>query len=267
MDSGEVRLFKGYRVQHNNLLGPFKGGMRYHPQVALDDVKALAAMMTWKSALMRLPFGGGKGGIKFDPHSVSQARAAAHHAPLHARPRREHRPRVRHPRARRRHQQPDDGVDDGHVLEHGRLGAEADGQGRRHRQARRQRRHARAHEGDGAGHRLLHPRVGEGDGLQPRRLDDDRAGLRQRRLEHRRHPVEARRVDDRRRRPHRVHVQPRGLQRAQAAGLRRGARQHRGLPGRQADHARGVLRARRPTSSPPARSRTRSARPRRRRST
>jgi len=71
MDSGEVRLFKGYRVQHNNILGPYKGGMRFHPQVSLDDVKALAAMMTWKSALMRLPFGGGKGGIKFDPHSVS----------------------------------------------------------------------------------------------------------------------------------------------------------------------------------------------------
>ena len=72
MDSGEVRLFKGYRVQHNNLIGPFKGGMRYHPQVSLDDVKALAAMMSWKSALLRLPFGGGKGGIKFDPHSVSK---------------------------------------------------------------------------------------------------------------------------------------------------------------------------------------------------
>jgi glutamate dehydrogenase (NAD(P)+) len=72
MDSGEVRLFKGYRVQHNNLLGPFKGGIRYHPMVSLDDVKALAAMMTWKSSLMRLPFGGGKGGIKFDPHSVSR---------------------------------------------------------------------------------------------------------------------------------------------------------------------------------------------------
>src|ERR1700689_1099645 len=72
MDSGEVRLFKGYRVQHNNPLGPFKGGMRFHPSVTLDDVKALAAMMTWKSALMRLPFGGGKGGIKFDPHSVSR---------------------------------------------------------------------------------------------------------------------------------------------------------------------------------------------------
>src|SRR5579863_3092119 len=72
MDSGEVRLFRSYRVQHNNLLGPFKGGMRFHPLVSLDDVKALAAMMTWKSALMRLPFGGGKGGIKFDPRSVSR---------------------------------------------------------------------------------------------------------------------------------------------------------------------------------------------------
>jgi len=71
MDNGEVRLFKGYRVQHNNLLGPFKGGMRYHPSVTLDDVKALASMMTWKSALMRLPYGGGKGGIKFDPKAVS----------------------------------------------------------------------------------------------------------------------------------------------------------------------------------------------------
>ena len=73
MDNGEVRLFKGYRVQHSNMLGPFKGGMRFHPSVTLDDVKALGAMMTWKCALMRLPFGGGKGGIKFDPHSVSKA--------------------------------------------------------------------------------------------------------------------------------------------------------------------------------------------------
>src|SRR5580692_225434 len=72
MDTGEVRAFKGYRVQHNNLLGPFKGGMRFHPGVTLDDVKALASMMTWKSALLRLPFGGGKVGLKFDPRSVSR---------------------------------------------------------------------------------------------------------------------------------------------------------------------------------------------------
>src|SRR5690349_18133858 len=72
LDSGEIKIFKGYRIQHNNMLGPFKGGIRYHESVTLDDVKALAAMMTWKCALMRLPFGGGKGGIKFNPreHSI-----------------------------------------------------------------------------------------------------------------------------------------------------------------------------------------------------
>ena len=73
MDNGEYRLFKGYRIQHSNILGPFKGGMRYHQDAGLDDFKALAAMMTWKCALMNLPFGGGKGGIKFDPRAVSRA--------------------------------------------------------------------------------------------------------------------------------------------------------------------------------------------------
>lgn len=72
MDDGEFRIFKGYRIQHNNVLGPFKGGIRYHEAVSLDDLKALAAMMTWKTALMQVPFGGGKGGIKFDPRSVSR---------------------------------------------------------------------------------------------------------------------------------------------------------------------------------------------------
>jgi glutamate dehydrogenase/leucine dehydrogenase len=72
MDDGSIRLFKGYRIQHNNLLGPYKGGLRYHKSVSLDDLKALAAMMTWKCALMNLPLGGGKGGIKFDPNEVSR---------------------------------------------------------------------------------------------------------------------------------------------------------------------------------------------------
>jgi glutamate dehydrogenase/leucine dehydrogenase len=72
MDNGEYRLFKGYRIQHSNILGPFKGGMRYHEHASLDDFKALAAMMTWKCSLMNLPFGGAKGGIKFDPRSVSR---------------------------------------------------------------------------------------------------------------------------------------------------------------------------------------------------
>ncbi|MBK8252257.1 MAG: Glu/Leu/Phe/Val dehydrogenase [Polyangiaceae bacterium] len=72
MDDGSIKLFKGYRIQHNNLLGPYKGGMRFHESVTLDDAKALAAMMTIKCALMNLPYGGGKGGIKFNPNAVSR---------------------------------------------------------------------------------------------------------------------------------------------------------------------------------------------------
>jgi glutamate dehydrogenase (NAD(P)+) len=71
MDDDTVRLFKGYRVQHNNVLGPFKGGIRYHPEVSLDEIKALSALMTIKCALVRLPFGGAKGGLRIDPHSMS----------------------------------------------------------------------------------------------------------------------------------------------------------------------------------------------------
>jgi glutamate dehydrogenase (NAD(P)+) len=71
MDSGELKLFKGYRVQHNNILGPYKGGIRYHEETNLDEVKALAAWMTYKSALHDIPFGGGKGGIKFNPRQNS----------------------------------------------------------------------------------------------------------------------------------------------------------------------------------------------------
>ena len=72
MDNGEYRLFKGYRVQHNNILGPYKGGMRYHPDVHIDEVKALATWMTFKCALADVPFGGAKGGIQFDPRGHSQ---------------------------------------------------------------------------------------------------------------------------------------------------------------------------------------------------
>ena len=69
LGTGEIKLFKGYRVQHNNIMGPFKGGMRFHQNVTLDECKALAAWMTWKCALQELPYGGAKGGIKFDPLS------------------------------------------------------------------------------------------------------------------------------------------------------------------------------------------------------
>ncbi|GAB4188656.1 MAG: Glu/Leu/Phe/Val dehydrogenase [Phycisphaeraceae bacterium] len=72
MDDGNYKLFKGYRVQHNNTLGPYKGGIRYHPQVSLDHVKALAVLMTLKTALVRLPLGGAKGGVQVDPHALSR---------------------------------------------------------------------------------------------------------------------------------------------------------------------------------------------------
>jgi glutamate dehydrogenase (NAD(P)+) len=72
MDDGRYQLFKGYRVQHNNILGPYKGGIRYHEDVSLDELKGLAAAMTWKSALHDIPFGGAKGGIKFNPRLHSK---------------------------------------------------------------------------------------------------------------------------------------------------------------------------------------------------
>ncbi|GIW71644.1 MAG: glutamate dehydrogenase [Planctomycetota bacterium] len=74
MDDGSYRLFQGYRVQHNNILGPYKGGIRYHPAVSMDEVKALAALMTWKCSLVGLPLGGAKGGVRIEPrrHSTDE---------------------------------------------------------------------------------------------------------------------------------------------------------------------------------------------------
>ncbi len=72
MDDGGVRVFTGYRVQHNDVLGPFKGGIRYHPAVNLGEVSALAMWMTWKCSLVGLPLGGAKGGISCDPAELSR---------------------------------------------------------------------------------------------------------------------------------------------------------------------------------------------------
>ncbi|MDH7504640.1 MAG: Glu/Leu/Phe/Val dehydrogenase [Candidatus Acetothermia bacterium] len=72
MDDGRIEVFTGYRVQHNSARGPYKGGIRYHPDVTLDEVKALAAWMTWKCAVVNIPYGGGKGGIKCDPTQMSE---------------------------------------------------------------------------------------------------------------------------------------------------------------------------------------------------
>jgi glutamate dehydrogenase (NAD(P)+) len=71
MDDGSIRVFEGYRVQHNIARGPAKGGIRYHPGVTLDEVKALASWMTWKCAVVNIPFGGGKGGVICNPKEMS----------------------------------------------------------------------------------------------------------------------------------------------------------------------------------------------------
>ncbi|HTQ39075.1 MAG TPA: Glu/Leu/Phe/Val dehydrogenase dimerization domain-containing protein [Pirellulales bacterium] len=71
LDSGELATFIGYRVQHDNSRGPMKGGLRYHEQVDMDEVRSLAALMTWKNAVVNLPYGGAKGGIGIDPHQFS----------------------------------------------------------------------------------------------------------------------------------------------------------------------------------------------------
>jgi len=73
MDDGKVKVFTGYRIQHNPWRGPYKGGIRYHPKVDLDEVKALAMWMTWKTAVVDIPYGGAKGGVTCNPKEMSQA--------------------------------------------------------------------------------------------------------------------------------------------------------------------------------------------------
>src|SRR5574342_1253631 len=72
-DTGEIEVTSGFRIQHNSILGPYKGGIRYHPQVSMDEVKALACLMTMKNAVVNIPLGGGKGGITIDPKKLSKA--------------------------------------------------------------------------------------------------------------------------------------------------------------------------------------------------
>ncbi len=72
MDDGSIKIFKGYRSQHNDAVGPYKGGIRFHPNVDLDEVKALSIWMTFKCGIVGIPYGGGKGGITVDPNELSQ---------------------------------------------------------------------------------------------------------------------------------------------------------------------------------------------------
>ncbi len=71
LDDGRVEMFTGYRVQHNNTLGPYKGGLRFHPAVDLEEIRSLATWLTWKSAIAHIPFGGAYGGVQFDPQNYT----------------------------------------------------------------------------------------------------------------------------------------------------------------------------------------------------
>src|SRR6202158_274983 len=73
LDNGQVKVFVGYRVQHNTARGPAKGGIRYHPNLTLDEVKALASWMTWKTATVTIPYGGAKGGVICDAKRMSRS--------------------------------------------------------------------------------------------------------------------------------------------------------------------------------------------------
>ena len=148
MDDGSVQVFTGYRVQHNLGRGPAKGGIRYHQDVCIDEVKALAMWMTWKCAVVGIPYGGGKGGVIVDPKKLSQEGARGPQPPLLHRDRGPHRPRARHPRPGRQHHAPGHGLVHGHLLDAPGL----HGPGRRDRQADQPRRLRRPQRGDRARH-------------------------------------------------------------------------------------------------------------------
>src|SRR5204863_9480646 len=72
LTDGKIHTFSGYRIQHNGARGPYKGGIRYHPDADIDEVRALAALMTWKTAVVDIPYGGAKGGVQCDPTTMSE---------------------------------------------------------------------------------------------------------------------------------------------------------------------------------------------------
>ena len=128
---GVTHVYHGYRIQHNGARGPYKGGVRFHPEVDIDEVRALASMMTWKTAIVGIPFGGREGRRQHRRRQAQRGRAAAGCAQLHGQDLEGPRTDPRHPRPRRQHQLPGDGLDDGPVRQDPRPHA-----GDRHRQAR-----------------------------------------------------------------------------------------------------------------------------------
>ena len=115
MDNGKIVRFEGFRVQHNTMRGPAKGGIRFHPNVTVDEVKALATWMTWKCAVVNIPFGGGKGRRHLQPEShVADRNRAAEPPVYHGDPAAD-RTGEGHSGAGRLHDSADHGVDHGHL--------------------------------------------------------------------------------------------------------------------------------------------------------
>ncbi len=138
MDNGEIGTFIGYRVQHDDSRGPMKGGLRYHPEVDLDEVRSLAALMTWKTAVVNIPYGGAKGGIAIDPAKLSPREVERITRKFIDGIARRDRSGHRHPGPRHGHQCRSDGLDHEPVSEISRLQS-----GLRDRQAGRVVRHSR----------------------------------------------------------------------------------------------------------------------------
>ena len=231
LSDGKIHVYSGYRIQHNGARGPYKGGVRFHPEVDVDEVRALASLMTWKTAVAGVPFGGAKGGVNCPGRPARALRAPEDHALLHGQDREGARPNPRHPGAGRQHQRPGDGLDDGRVREAARPHA-----GDLHRQADRPRGLLRSRGGDRPRLRLHVPRGGAAPRSQPRRHHLRRPGLRQRRLLGGADHAAARRQDGRRLRRERSDPQ-----------RRRDRRQRAPRPHRRAA-------ARSPTSRAPRRS-------------
>ena len=165
LGDGKIHVFKGFRVQHNGARGPYKGGIRYHPEVDLDEVRALATLMTWKTAVAGDPVRRRQGRRQLRPDALDEAELQQITRTLHRQDREGARPAARHPRARRRHQRPDDGVDDGRVRQAARPHA-----GDRHRQADLARGLLRPRGGHRPRHRPHVPRGGAGARPAARRL-------------------------------------------------------------------------------------------------